>query len=340
DNPRLEAAAAEAYALGLESVTFVSAAHGAGVGELLDQVVAHLPAAETVPAVRPDLRLALIGRPNVGKSSLLNRLAGFQRALVDDRPGTTRDPVEVPLHAGGHNLLLIDTAGIRRPTRVDGELEHHSVGRAIETIRRADVLAMVVDATEGITDQDARLARLVDSNDRALIVVCNKWDAAARAGRRVAVFVRDARNRYPFLDFAPILITSAITGDGVDGIITAAAKAGDAWRAQFQTATLNRILADAAAALDPPLVDGRRLKLMYVTQVASAPPRIVIFSNLERDIPAHYSRFLEGRFRADLGLQELGTPFRIEFRRAANSRPENRRRDEGERRRERSQNGR
>jgi GTPase len=320
DNPPQEAMAAEAWSLGVESVTFISAAHGHGVGELLEQICAHLPQREAQPEHLPTLRLALIGRPNVGKSSLLNRLSGFARAIVDEHPGTTRDPVEVPVQADGHTLLLIDTAGIRRPTKVEGELEHQSVGRAIATIRRAEVLALVVDAAEGFTDQDARLARLVDSNDHALLVVCNKWDIAAKAGRRVPVFIRDTRQRYPFLDFAPIVITSARTGDGVNQIIPVASRAGEAWRSTFRTVTLNRILAEAISALDPPLVGDRRLKPMYVTQVAKAPPRLAVFCNLERDIPLHYVRFLEGRFRAALDLADSGTPLRIEFRRARKSR--------------------
>jgi GTP-binding protein len=320
DNPQQEAVAAEAWSLGVESVTFISAAHGRGVGELLEQISVHLPEREAQPEPRPTLRLALIGRPNVGKSSLLNRLSGFARAIVDEHPGTTRDPVEVPVQVDGHTLLLIDTAGIRRPTKVEGELEHHSVGRAIATIRRAEVLALVIDAAEGFTDQDARLARLVDSNDRALVVVCNKWDAAAKAGRRVPAFIRDTRQRYPFLDFAPMVITSARTGDGVSQIIPVASGAGKAWRSEFRTVRLNRILAEAIAAFDPPLVGDRRLKPMYVTQVAKSPPRLAVFCNLEHGIPPHYMRFLEGRFRAALDLQGSGTPLRIEFRRARKSR--------------------
>jgi GTPase len=152
------------------------------------------------------------------------------------------------------------------------------------------------------------------------VVVCNKWDVAARAGGRVPAFIRDTRQRYPFLDYAPIVISSARTGDGVDQIIPAASRAGEAWRSTYRTVTLNRILADTIAALDPPLVGDRRLKPMYVTQVAKAPPRLAIFCNLERDIPSHYVRFLEGRFRAALDLAHSGTPLRIEFRRARNSR--------------------
>jgi GTPase len=238
---------------------------------------------------------------------------------VAETPGTTRDTVDVRLRVGERELVLIDTAGIRRPTRVAGELERHAVGRAIETIRRADVLALVIDATEGATDQDARLARLVETNDRALIVVVNKWDEAAKLKRKVPAFVSDLRERFPFLDFAPVLFTSALTGDGVDKILPAALEVGTAFRAQFQTALLNRILHEATAAMDPPVVAGRRLNLMYVTQVGSAPPRFRFFSNLERDIPAHYLRFLEGRLRGALDLR--GTPIRLEFRRAAGSRP-------------------
>src|SRR5208282_2061464 len=144
--------------------------------------------------------------------------------------------------AQGRDVLLIDTAGIRRPPRVEGELEHHSVGRAIETIRRANVVLLVIDASEGITDQDARLARLVDGSDRAMVIVSNKWDVAARQGRKVAAFVRDAHERYPFLEYASMVFTSAATGDGVNGIIPAAIAAGDSWRAVFQTSRLNRTL--------------------------------------------------------------------------------------------------
>jgi GTP-binding protein len=274
-------------------------------------------ALESAAAAAPDLRLALIGRPNVGKSSLLNRLSGFERAIVDDTPGTTRDPVDVRLSSNGRDVLLIDTAGIRRPPKVEGELEHHSVGRAIETIRRANVVLLVIDASEGITDQDARLARLVDTSDRAMVIVCNKWDVAAKSGRKVATFVRDAHERYPFLEYASMVFTSAVTGDGVDGIIPAATQAGDSWRAVFQTSRLNRTLAEATAAMDPPQVDRRRLNLMYVTQVGNAPPRLRFFTNVERGIPAHYVRFIETRFRKSLGL--VGTPLRLDFRRTGRS---------------------
>jgi GTP-binding protein len=317
DRPGQEAEASEFYALGGDELFFISAAHGRGVEELLDQVVARLPQREGAAAAAPDLRLALIGRPNVGKSSLLNRLSGFDRAIVDDTPGTTRDPVDVRLSANGRDVLLIDTAGIRRPPRVEGELEHHSVGRAIETIRRANVVLLVIDASEGIADQDARLARLADTSDRAMVIVCNKWDVAAKAGRKVATFVRDAHERYPFLEYAAMVFTSAVTGDGVDGIIPAATQAGDSWRAVFQTSRLNRTLAEATAAMDPPQVDRRRLNLMYVTQVGSAPPRLRFFTNVERGIPAHYVRFIETRFRKSLGL--VGTPLRLDFRRTGRS---------------------
>jgi GTPase len=317
DRPGQEAEASEFYALGGDELFFISAAHGRGVEELLDQVVARLPQREGAAAAAPDLRLALIGRPNVGKSSLLNRLSGFDRAIVDDTPGTTRDPVDVRLSANGRDVLLIDTAGIRRPPRVEGELEQHSVGRAIETIRRANVVLLVIDASEGITDQDARLARLADTSDRAMVIVCNKWDVAAKAGRKVATFVRDAHERYPFLEYAAMVFTSAVTGDGVDGIIPAATQAGDSWRAVFQTSRLNRTLAEATAAMDPPQVDRRRLNLMYVTQVGSAPPRLRFFTNVERGIPAHYVRFIETRFRKSLGL--IGTPLRLDFRRTGRS---------------------
>ncbi len=313
DRPGQEAAASEFYAAGAEKLYFVSAAHGLGVEELLDAVAERLPAREAAPEEKPELKVALIGRPNVGKSSLLNRLSGYQRAIVSEMPGTTRDTLDVPLTFEGRRLLLIDTAGIRRRTRVAGDLEQAAVGRALDTIRRADVLVLVIDASEGITDQDARLASLVDSNDRAMVLVCNKWDLAAREGAKIPAFVRQAHARFPFLEYATMVFTSAVTGDGVRDVLPAVLAAGESWRATFQTSRLNRILAEALAAMDPPIIARRRLNLMYVTQVGSAPPRLKFFSNLDRDIPAHYVRFLESRFRNALGL--VGTPLRLTFRR-------------------------
>jgi GTP-binding protein len=313
DRPGQEAAASEFYAAGAQKLYFLSAAHGLGVGALLDAVAERLPAREAVPEEKPELKVALIGRPNVGKSSLLNRLSGYQRAIVSEMPGTTRDTLDVALTFEGRRLLLIDTAGIRRRTRVAGELEQAAVGRALETIRRADVLVLVIDASEGITDQDARLASLVDANDRALVLVCNKWDLAAHEGAKIPAFVREAHARFPFLEYATMVFTSALTGDGVRDVLPAALSAGEAWRATFQTSRLNRILAEALAAMDPPVIARRRLNLMYVTQVGSAPPRLKLFANMDRDIPAHYVRFLESRFRKALGL--VGTPLRLEFRR-------------------------
>ena len=313
DQPKQETSASEFYASGAEKIFFLSAAHGNGVGELLDEIVARLPRKESKAAGQPDLKIALIGRPNVGKSSLLNRLSGFERSIVDSTPGTTRDAIDAPLDYRGKHLVLIDTAGIRRKPRVEGELEQASVGRAIEVIRRAEVLLLVIDATEGITDQDARLAHLVDSNDRAMVLVCNKWDAAAREGAKIPAFVRDAHHRFPFLEYATMVFTSAVTGDGVNDILPAALAAGESWRATFQTSILNQVLAQATSAMDPPLVDRRRLNLMYVTQVGSSPPRLAFFTNLDRNIPTHYVRFLETRFRKAMNL--VGTPLRLHFRR-------------------------
>jgi len=315
DRTGTEDQASEFYALGCERLFCISAAYGRGVEQLLEAILGMLRAPEAARVEPLDLRLALVGRPNVGKSSLLNRLVGFERSIVDELPGTTRDAVDVRLEVEGRSVLLIDTAGVRRRTRVEGELERQSVGRAIQTIRRAEVVALVVDATEGITDQDARLARLVDSEDRALLVICNKWDLAAKLGRKTGAFSRDARERYPFLEFAPIIYTSALKGFGVNEILATATRVGACFRQTFQTSRLNKILAEACAALDPPLIAGRRLNLLYVSQISSSPPRLKFFCNLERDIPAHYVRFLEGRFRAALDL--AGTPLRLEFQKRA-----------------------
>jgi GTP-binding protein len=318
DLPSQELDVGDFHALGSERLFFISAAHGRGIEELLDQVVAVLPQNATPEAASPSLKVALVGRPNVGKSSLLNRLAGFERSLVDNSPGTTRDPIDTLVETNGHRVVLVDTAGIRRRVRIEGDIERNSIASALSAIKRSEVVCLVCDASEGITDQDARLARLVEDHGRALVIICNKWDEAARRGRRISAFIRDTERIFPFLGFAAMLFTSALTGDGTNEIIPAAIAAGEAWRAKFQTATLNRILADAIAAMDPPIVNGRRLRLMYVTQVGSAPPRLAFFCNMGREIPAHYERFLQSRFRSALGL--VGTPLILEFRRAEGSR--------------------
>ncbi len=312
DRGELEAAALSFHALGFERLFMVSAAHGRGIGEMLGAVAAALPAREDGPAVSPVLRLALIGRPNVGKSSLFNRLCGFPRSLVDRAPGTTRDAVEIALAVEGQRVLLVDTAGIRRPSRVDEGLERQSVGRAMEAARQADVLGLVADAGEGLTEQDVRLARLVDRRGRALVVVCNKWDLARGRGAALKAFAEAARRRFPFLGRYEMVFTSALSGDGVDGIGAAALRAAAAWRSEFKTAALNRLLGQAVAALEPPLIGGRRLKLYYVAQVGSAPPRLVLFANMERGVPPAYLRYLEGRLRAAYAL--TGTPLVLEVR--------------------------
>jgi GTP-binding protein len=322
DSDQSGGALSEYHALGIDPIFAISAAHGRGVNALLDEIATRIPSRDAAETTAPDLRVALVGRPNVGKSSILNCLSGFERAIVSDVPGTTRDPVDVRVRVGEREVLLIDTAGIRRPARVEGELEQHSVGRAIETIRRADVVVVVIDASEGVTDQETRLARLIDSNDRAIVLVCNKWDLAAKMGRRTAIFARDLRERYAFLTHAAVVFTSAATGDGIGDILPAASRAGEAWRSSFQTSVLNKILAEALAAMDPPMVGRRRLNLMYVTQTASAPPKLTFFANIETEIPPHYVRFLGSRFREALGL--VGTPLRIVFRRTGRTKNPNR----------------
>jgi GTP-binding protein len=319
DRPAMEVFAAEFHALGVADLFPISAAHGRGVGELLEALASLLPN-ETSAVSRDvtDLRLALLGRPNVGKSSLINRLTGFERSAVDAAAGTTRDPVDIEIGFSGQRILLIDTGGVRRPTRIGSKLEHRVVARALATVRRAEVLGLVLDATQGFTDQDARLAAVVERHERALMLIVNKWDLAAAQGRTIAAFRRALERQCPFLDYAPVVFCSALTGNGVNDILRVALNVGESFHAVLKTAELNRILREVAAEIEPPMIERRRLKLMYVTQVASAPVRLRFYSNLERGIPAHYLRFLQGRFRAALKL--IGTPLLIELRRAESSR--------------------
>jgi GTP-binding protein len=320
DRPAMDLLAGEFHALGAEQVFPVSAAHGRGVGELLEALMALLPQQANAAAQSADeLRFALIGRPNVGKSSLVNRLAGFERSAVDAAAGTTRDPVDVAIRFSDRSILLIDTGGVRRPARIACDLEQRVVARALGTVRRAEVLGLVLDAAQGFTDQDARLAAMVERHDRALMLIVNKWDLAAAQQQTVDRFRRDLRERCAFVDYAPVVFCSALTGDGVSDIPRVALKVGESFRAVFKTAQLNRILSETVGAVEPPIVGRRRLKPMYVTQTATAPARLLVFANLERDVPSHYLRFLQSRFRAALGI--VGAPLRIELRRAGSARP-------------------
>ena len=323
DTPAHENEAADFFALGLEEVFAISAAHGSGVAALMERVVQLLPASAAVArAAGQPVALAIVGRPNVGKSSLLNRIVGYERAIVDATPGTTRDPVDTPFRHGQQEYVLIDTAGMRRRPRIHEQLEQVSVARALRTLARAEVAVLVVDAVEGMTDQDARIAGHAWTEGRGLLLVVNKWDAVPRAERDRSRLIEELRGRYATLADVPIVVLSARTGAHVADLFPALEQVVAAHRRQMRTVQLNQALADAVRAQAPPSVKGKRPRFYYATQTATAPPTITIFANAPQLVQTAYERYLTHTLRAAFALE--GTPLRLRFRgrsRPARNRP-------------------
>ena len=299
------------HALGLGEPVPIAAAHGRGVHNLINGALAQLPQTEEVADERePGVQIAVVGRPNVGKSTLINRLLGEERVIAFDQPGTTRDSIHIPFEVDGRPYTLIDTAGVRRRARISEAIEKFSVIKTLQAIEQANVVMLVLDAQQGISDQDAGLAGHVVDSGRALVVVINKWDGLSTDQRdRVK---SEMQRRLPFLDFADWRFVSALHGSGVGHLIAAADAAYAAATVDLKTPELTRILELAVAEHPPPLVHGRRIKLRYAHQGGRNPPIVVVHGNQTSEVPASYQRYLMNRFRAVLGLR--GTPLRIEFK--------------------------
>jgi GTP-binding protein len=322
DSGHGEAAAAEAFALGFPDVFPISASHGRGVGELLDAVVARLPRSARIPATAAEgaaaespedgpLRLAFIGKPNVGKSSLVNCLLGEERVLVHDQPGTTRDPIDTPLSFGGREYLLVDTAGMRRRRSIDTLTEHVAAKMARDQLERCDVAALVIDAREGATAEDARLASLIEDSGRCALVILNKKDLVGRAA--IDAKVESTREQLAFLRYAPVLLTSAVTRAGVTAILTEASKALEQASRRISTGELNKLLEQIVAHKPPPAGrGGRHVRLYYATQASVRPPTFFLSTNHPAEVGYPYRRFLVNRLREAYGFE--GTPLRLVLR--------------------------
>jgi GTP-binding protein len=321
---------AEAYGLGFERVFPVSASHGRGVGELLDAVVACLgEAASVAPAARPaaepgetegdaaaaegprPIRVAFVGKPNVGKSSLVNRLLGEERVLVHDQPGTTRDPIDTPFSFGGREFVLVDTAGLRRRRTVESYTEAVAAKMARDQLARADVGVLVIDAREAATGEDARLGSFIEESGRAALVVLNKTDLVPRA--RLDARVEATRETLGFMGYAPVLLTSAVTGRGVGEIPVEAARVFTAWRRRVPTAELNAHFEAMVARRPPPSgPGGRHVKLYYITQADVAPPTFYVSANLPAAVGYSYRRYIANQLRKIYGFE--GAPLRLVLR--------------------------
>jgi len=303
--------AAEFYALGLGEVHPMSATHGTGVADILDVIHQSLPACDWEEEPGDEaVRVAIVGRPNVGKSSLLNAILGQERVIVSPTPGTTRDAVDTTFERGNVKYVLVDTAGIRRTGKVQGTIEYYTMLRAHRAIDRCDVALLVVDASEGVVDGDARVGGLTQDAGKGCVIVVNKWDQVK--GVQMHKYAQDVKAALPFLDYAPIAFCSALTGRGVDAVLDTAATVAQNHALRIPTGELNRTIAEAVDA-HPYSQKGRELKIYYATMVKVKPPTIVLFVNNPQLVHFSYERYLLNSLRSAFGF--VGTPIRLHFRR-------------------------
>lgn len=307
--------AAEFYQLGLTPVIPISALHGTGTGELLDAVVQRLPVVESpVPAAAEEgaVRVAIVGRPNVGKSSLLNAIIGRERAIVSEIPGTTRDVVDTRLEIDGKQMVLLDTAGMRRRGKIQPGIEKFSVLRAARAIERADVVTVVMDATEGVTAQDTHLAGFARDQAKGLILVANKWDLLPQTAQVRQQWTLQAREDFKFIPYAPLLFVSAKERRNVAEVVTAVFRIAEERQKRVPTAALNDLVQEVVHAHNPGATRGRSLKIFYATQATVNPPTFVFFVNDASLLQFSYQRYLENRLREAFGFE--GTAIRLVFR--------------------------
>jgi GTP-binding protein len=300
--------AAEFYELGLGHPYAISAIHGTDTGDLLDEVVKAFPAQEE-QGEDDSVKIAIVGKPNAGKSSLLNRLLGRERAIVSPIAGTTRDAIDSKMEFDGIPITLIDTAGIRRRGRIDPGVEKYSVVRSFKAIERADVALLMIDAETGITAQDAHIAGYILEAWKSCVVLVNKWDAIEKDTYTMEAYTRDIRQQLNFMDYVPLLFISAKTGQRVDQVLPLALRVQEERLARLTTSKLNNILQKAQDVHPAPSQAGRQLKIYYATQVRSDPPTFLLFVNDPSLMHFSYMRFLENQIRAEYGF--IGTPIRV-----------------------------
>ena len=302
----------EFYNLGLGDPIAVSAVHGHGTGDLLDACMEYFPPEDEEEEEDDVIKVAVIGKPNVGKSSLVNRILGEQRVIVSDMAGTTRDAVDSYFENQKGKYLFIDTAGMRKKSKVDDRIEKFSVLRATMAIERADVCLILVDANEGDTEQDTKVAGLAHEAGKACIIVVNKWDAIEKDDKTMDHMRQDIRRDLSYMTYAPIVFISALTGQRVDRLFDLINYVNDQASLRITTGMLNTVLADATARVQPPTDKGRRLKIYYMTQIGIKPPHFVCFCNDAKLFHFSYQRYLENQIRSTFGLE--GTPVRLTIR--------------------------
>jgi len=302
----------EFYNLGLGDPIAVSSVHGHGTGDLLDEVIAHIPAEDFEDDEDDIINVAVIGKPNAGKSSLINQIAGEERSIVSNIAGTTRDAIDTRIERNGIKYNFIDTAGLRRKSKVEDKIEKYSVLRAKMAIERADVCVIMIDGTDGFTEQDSKVAGLALEEGKACIIAVNKWDAVEKDGTTMDTFRKKLMVDFSFMPYAPILFISAKTGQRVDRLFELIKYVNEQNTMRISTGMLNDILADATARVQPPTDKGKRLKIYYMTQASTKPPTFVCFCNKAELFHFSYQRYLENQIRSTFGLE--GTPVRFVIR--------------------------
>lgn len=302
----------EFYNLGLSDPLPVSSVHGHGTGDLLDEVIAHIPESEFDEDDEDVINVAVIGKPNAGKSSLINKISGEERSIVSDIAGTTRDAIDTAVERDGVKYNFIDTAGLRRKSRVDDKIEKYSILRAQMAIERADVCVIMIDGKEGFTEQDSKVAGLALEQGKACIIAVNKWDAVEKDGRTMDETRKSLMKDFSFMSYAPIIFISAKTGQRIDRLFELIKYVNEQNTMRISTGMLNDILADATARVQPPTDKGKRLKIYYMTQASTKPPTFVCFCNKAELFHFSYQRYLENQIRSTFGLE--GTPIRFVIR--------------------------
>ncbi len=299
----------EFYNLGLGDPVPVSSVHGHGTGDLLDLIVNNLPAEGNEEEENDVIKVAIIGKPNVGKSSLINKISGEQRCIVSDIAGTTRDAIDTKIENGYGHFTFIDTAGLRRKSKVDDNIERYSIIRAQLAIDRADVCVIMIDGTVGFTDQDSKVAGLAHEAGKGCVIVVNKWDIVEKDDHTMIEYRKILEKNFAFMSYAPIVFISAKTGQKLDRLFELIKHVANSNSMRIATGMLNDVLAQAVARVQPPTDKGRRLKIYYITQATVKPPTFVCFVNSAQLFHFSYQRYLENRIRETFGLE--GTPIRF-----------------------------
>ena len=305
----------EFYALGIDPLFSISAEHGLGISDLMDEVVQQFPNAEESDEKTEEkapLRISVVGRPNVGKSTLINRLLGFERSVVDSTPGTTRDALDTPFKLEGEPCLLVDTAGIRRKARINDQLERFSVSHSLRSVDRGDLVIHILDGVEGVTDQDAQILSYACQRGKALLLAVNKWDVVSKNGADVESYREEVYHQLSFLDFVPVAFISASTGYGVRRMLETAGGVLRAYGKKVSTSAMNQALQRIVRAHAAPLSQGKPVKFYYGTQTGTRPPTFTLFVNTPQAVPESYQRYLIHQLREHLALEYV--PIRLVLR--------------------------